>query len=192
MRNWKRFEWALLLLVPILAFAVMLPIARERRRAMLNQEFLRAANRLKQDEMKELLAKGANVNGVVLAGNGNDVLQGKTALHIVCDRGHTVPLMRFLVEQGADINARDTSGYTPLITAAASGSWDNVKYLIEAGADLNLKTNPEMAEDELVVKRRTALSRAKATLNSKRARIYGMKPQLKETIKFLDAAGAKE
>ena len=45
--------------------------------------------------------------------------------------------VRFLVEEcGADVNARDANGYTPLHHAAARGDVELVLYLVERGADV--------------------------------------------------------
>ncbi len=47
-----------------------------------------------------------------------------------------VPAVRFLVEQlGADVNARDHNGYTPLHHAASRGDVALIKYLVSKGAD---------------------------------------------------------
>jgi ankyrin repeat protein len=42
---------------------------------------------------------------------------------------------------GVNVNARDSSGGTPLAHAAWFGHVDTVKLLIEKGADLNAKKN---------------------------------------------------
>jgi ankyrin repeat protein len=48
-----------------------------------------------------------------------------------------VPAVKFLVEElGADVNARDHNGYTPLHHAAARGDNDLIKYLVSKGADV--------------------------------------------------------
>jgi len=47
-----------------------------------------------------------------------------------------VPAVKFLVEElGADVNARDHNGYTPLHHAAARGDNDLIHYLVSKGAD---------------------------------------------------------
>jgi len=47
-----------------------------------------------------------------------------------------VPAVRFLVEElGADVNARDHNGYTPIHHAAARGDNDLIRYLVSKGAD---------------------------------------------------------
>lgn len=48
-----------------------------------------------------------------------------------------LPAMRYLVEElGADVNARDHNGYTPVHHAAARGDNELILYLVEQGADV--------------------------------------------------------
>ena len=48
-----------------------------------------------------------------------------------------VPAVKFLVEVlGADVNARDHNGYTPLHHAASRGDNDLIRYLVSKGADV--------------------------------------------------------
>ena len=48
-----------------------------------------------------------------------------------------VPAVKFLVEElGADVNARDHNGYTPLHHAASRGDTDLIEYLVSKGADV--------------------------------------------------------
>jgi ankyrin repeat protein len=50
--------------------------------------------------------------------------------------GGWLPAVKFLVEElGADVNARDHNGYTPLHHAAARGDNELILYLISKGAD---------------------------------------------------------
>jgi len=50
--------------------------------------------------------------------------------------GGWLPAVRFLVEElGADVNARDHNGYTPLHHAAARGDNELIRYLVSKGAD---------------------------------------------------------
>jgi uncharacterized protein len=47
-----------------------------------------------------------------------------------------LPAVKFLVEElGADVNARDHNGYTPLHHAASRGDNDLIRYLLSKGAD---------------------------------------------------------
>ncbi|MDP1857086.1 MAG: ankyrin repeat domain-containing protein [Gemmatimonadaceae bacterium] len=48
-----------------------------------------------------------------------------------------LPAVKFLVEEvGADVNARDFNGYTPLHHAAARGDDEMIRYLVSKGADV--------------------------------------------------------
>ncbi|HMJ84915.1 MAG TPA: ankyrin repeat domain-containing protein [Vicinamibacterales bacterium] len=48
-----------------------------------------------------------------------------------------MPSVKYLVEElGADVNARDNDGYTPLHHAAARGDNDMIQYLVSKGADV--------------------------------------------------------
>ena len=48
-----------------------------------------------------------------------------------------MPSVKYLVEElGADVNARDNDGYTPLHHAAARGDNDMILYLVSKGADV--------------------------------------------------------
>ncbi len=50
--------------------------------------------------------------------------------------GGWMPAMQYLVEElGADVNARDNDGYTPLHHAAARGDNEMILYLVSKGAD---------------------------------------------------------
>ncbi len=42
-----------------------------------------------------------------------------------------------LIDRGADVNARDESGFTPLMAASDADSFDTVKLLVDKGADIN-------------------------------------------------------
>ena len=45
----------------------------------------------------------------------------------------------FLISKGADIDAKDVRGSTPLIRASMKGYKDTVELLISKGADVNVK-----------------------------------------------------
>jgi ankyrin repeat protein len=48
------------------------------------------------------------------------------------------------IAKGADVNATDERGWTPLILASRIGGVDAVKFLIEKGAKVNVKDNAGM------------------------------------------------
>jgi uncharacterized protein len=77
---------------------------------------------------KLLIDKGANVNAV-----GLRVASGATALSLAAING-TAPLVRFLIERGADIKAQP-GDKTLLSWAAGFGHEDVVSVLLDAGAD---------------------------------------------------------
>jgi ankyrin repeat protein len=79
-----------------------------------------------------LLANGADQN--ITAQNG------ATPLHTAIMKD----LIQFFVERGLAVNAKRAGGVTPLHDAAIRGSWhDTVRYLIEAGANVNARTTDD-------------------------------------------------
>ena len=83
-------------------------------------------------------AAGDHTNVVqFLLQNGGQVLsttdQGTTVLHLAT---HS-ELVKFLVEKGADIHARDNCRKTPLHVAAEKGQTETINYLLNQGADVN-------------------------------------------------------
>ena len=58
---------------------------------------------------------------------------GQTLLHLAT----CLELVSYLVQNGADVNARDHRRLTPLQVAAEKGQTDTVKYLLSQGANIN-------------------------------------------------------
>lgn len=66
---------------------------------------------------------------------------GLTALHsYVLSAGTGLKVPKLLVEYGADVNAADKYGYTPLCGALQYDKLETAKFLIEKGADVNAGT----------------------------------------------------
>lgn len=89
------------------------------------------------------LLQGMQALGVNILAAATD---GTTLLHVGCEKGH-LPVVEFLVSQGADINAKITSGAltgaTPLYCACQSGSLEVVHYLVkECKAKIYIQKSP--------------------------------------------------
>ena len=71
-----------------------------------------------------------------LAENGDVNVKGQddyTALHAAAENGHQA-VLQYLLERGADVNARVTTGQTPLDLALAAGGLDLAELLRQHGA----------------------------------------------------------
>ena len=77
-----------------------------------------------------LIEKGANVNSTKTS-------KGCTALHYA----RTLEVAKALVEHGANIDACDLDGETPLIYHSSKGRVDIVKYLLSVGANKEAKND---------------------------------------------------
>ncbi len=60
-----------------------------------------------------------------------------SVLHVAADVGSAL-IIRILLENGAEINARDQAGCTPLIDAADKLNDDCIVELLDRGAQINL------------------------------------------------------
>lgn len=60
---------------------------------------------------------------------------GRTALHYLAERGHSLEEMRLLLEAGAAPNAGDQFGYTPLHDSVLGDDAESIQALLAAGAD---------------------------------------------------------
>ena len=56
-------------------------------------------------------------------------------------RSGNLEIVQYLVENGANINAKNDSGSTALMIASYEGKFEVVEYLIEKGANVNAKNN---------------------------------------------------
>lgn len=91
-----------------------------------NEQLWEAARKGDAAAVKDLLAKGADVNA--------KFRYGATALSYASDKGHT-EVVKVLLEHGADVNVKDTFyGATPIIWAAQKGHTEIVRALLDKGA----------------------------------------------------------
>ena len=61
-------------------------------------------------------------------------------LPFICKRSQ-LKTVKYLVENGADVNASDDDSWTPLHVASANGYFEITKYFVENGADVNALNN---------------------------------------------------
>ena len=59
-------------------------------------------------------------------------------MHLVADFG-SVRVGKKLVQYGADVDATDADGKTPLINAAFKNRTESANFLLRSGADVNFK-----------------------------------------------------
>jgi ankyrin repeat protein len=112
------------------------------------------------DKLQCLIAHEANVNQPA----GDD---GRTALHVAAGWGYkgngSLAVIRLLLENGADLNARDKRRQTPLHWAVQEGSRDAVELLLRGGADRScVDTDGKLPLDYSEDERITALLKAEA------------------------------
>ena len=66
-----------------------------------------------------------------------------TALHFATENGH-VESVQLLIQNGAEINAKDNQQATPLHFAVRSGNYEVVNLLLKNGAKKELKNNANL------------------------------------------------
>ena len=88
------------------------------------------------DSIKGLIDDGADVNVPIYTMSGET-----TILHrYVGSWGGNLEAAKFLIEKGANVNAKNAQGSTPLMDVSSySGNLETAKLLIEKGADVNAK-----------------------------------------------------
>ena len=67
-------------------------------------------------------------------------IPGVTVLHIVSQKNNEPEIIDLLVKSGANVNAQDAEGFTPLHMAAIHGNLKIVKKLVDLEADVNIIT----------------------------------------------------
>lgn len=95
------------------------------------------ANRSDADTVKiiEYLIKIVGINP-----NQKD-RRGETPLHLAAGYDDKPEIVEVLIKNGADVNIRDDSGYTPLHTACYSNNKGSVSILLNNGAEVNIFNN---------------------------------------------------
>lgn len=88
------------------------------------------------DRLRGLLSKSPELIKAVNS-------EGETPVHQAAKYGE-MEALRFLIEQGGDVNAKTTQGVTPLHLAAGFGELEVVKYLLEKVAEVDPKEKTGM------------------------------------------------
>lgn len=96
-------------------------------------EFLKAVRERDGAKVTDAL----NQPGSTLVGS-RDISTGETALHIVVQR-RDAAWVQFLLQRGANPNAEDKKGVTPLTLAANLGFVEGVEALLKAGARVEVQ-----------------------------------------------------
>jgi ankyrin repeat protein/beta-lactamase regulating signal transducer with metallopeptidase domain len=132
-------------------------------------EDLRGIDIDKEGTAKLLIANGADVNtkdnkggtalwyakdqgyteiAEILIKHGAKEIAPKISLHRIVTKGD-IEQVKSLIEKGADVNAKDDNGQTPLHLAAQSGYRDMVKLLVTKGADIYAKAEGQWGNTPL-------------------------------------------
>ena len=108
-------------------------------------------------------ARGANLEMIrlILSRGGRATLadkRGYTALHWAvaqppADSTSQLKCVRTLIDAGADANARNEHGITPLMNAAWFGCRDSVKELLRRGADSSIRDTKGKSASDLAIER---------------------------------------
>lgn len=113
------------ILAILLAVAVSIPAQAQ---FSDSYKFLEAVRKKEGEKVTEAL----NEPGTQII-NTRDFSTGQSALHIVVAR-RDLTWIQFLIGKGANVNARDNKGMTPLVQACELGFIEGVDELIKSGA----------------------------------------------------------
>jgi ankyrin repeat protein len=114
-----------------------------------NDKFFAAVLESDVSAVRDLIA-AANVNARVPGGDGSLVIHRPFDFWILNDDNASA-VVSLLLQAGADINARDGDGRTPLMRAAGRNCLNCVRLLIEKGADARLKSKSGMTAFQYVL-----------------------------------------
>ncbi|MDP0589282.1 MAG: ankyrin repeat domain-containing protein [Candidatus Endonucleobacter bathymodioli] len=82
---------------------------------------------------------------IIVQLHGRQDFNGNSLLHIACSKGR-IEIVNILLSYGADINACDCHGDTPLFLSVIVNDWNMFKLLISKNADVNVQnTNGQTA-----------------------------------------------
>jgi ankyrin repeat protein len=122
-------QLSLALIAPIAVVAVMPAPAQAQFSD--SYKFLESVRKKEGDKVTDLLADGSP--SLI---NTKDQTSGDTALHIVTQR-RDLTWLEFLIGKGANVNARNFRGETPLVVACGLNWIEGVELLVEFGAKVD-------------------------------------------------------
>ena len=102
----------------------------------LGDQLVLAANNGSEYEIRQLLAKGADVNSRATFSAGNTYKITPLMNAVV---GGNIKIVKLLAEHGADLDLQDSNGITALIHAVLHENIAIVKYLVDSGANVNVR-----------------------------------------------------
>lgn len=98
-------------------------------------KFLEAVKKQKAEDVEKMIS---DPGSTII--NSRDVTSGQTALHIVTARRDRTWLS-YLIGKGANVNARDSRGVTPLVMASNLAWEEGVQLLVDAKARVDEPTS---------------------------------------------------
>lgn len=126
MLKFRKLSLALALAAPLGA-ALILPVPAAAQFSD-SYKFLEAIKKKEGQTVTDMLADGSP-NLI----NTRDLTSGESALHIVTAR-RDLTWMQFLIGKGANVNARDARGTTPLVLACNLNFVEGAELLVSSGA----------------------------------------------------------
>jgi ankyrin repeat protein/preprotein translocase subunit SecA len=92
------------------------------------------------DKLKAHKPSSIELSGPTQLVSHNPKNKSKTPLMSAAQNGY-LEVVKYLLEQGSDIEEKDEDGMTALVYASKAGRLDTVKYLVEQGANIEDKDN---------------------------------------------------
>jgi ankyrin repeat protein len=90
----------------------------------------------------------AHLTEIAAVGPGKGKQDGRTALHQAVYHGWT-GMIRFLVENGADLNAKDRYGMTPMLMAMGDPEGRLFRQVGAGNADFRFRSPPPIENEKL-------------------------------------------